>query len=478
MAKQPEVEIFEAGLIDQPTLFSVLFSAASLQAAFRANFEKSAGKGTDRVNGFQFALRAPAELAAASTRCLAGTYRFAPYLEVLKAKGRNKYPRLIGIPTIRDRVVLSQLNVFLSALFPEKVPRNVASTYVRAIANELRVKDQKSTWVCSTDIKTFYDSIERARLLKVLEHRVKCSAVIALVRHALQTPTVPKNTRRSRHAAYRVEQGVPQGLAVSNILASIYLADVDEAMRALPEISYYRYVDDVLIYGAHDPVQAAYRSLAGRLKRRKLQLHSPSSGKTQIEPLARPFGYLGYRFNADQITVREATVERFLQSVAGKFSDFTHNKARRLEKFKYLTEARLAEIFLAELNERISGAVSEKKRYGWIAYFSQITDLTLLHRLDHTIANFFGRLSEFGRSAPAGLKRLSRALWEMKFNPQGGYVRDYDQIQTRVEKLNFLVFRGRVGPGEALTDEQIDDRYEKYVHDVLSAMHADEGAVY
>jgi RNA-directed DNA polymerase len=225
-------------------------------------------------------------------------------------------------------------------------------------------------------------------------------------------------------------------------------------------------------------VHAAYRSLAGRLKRRKLQLHSLSSGKTQIAPLTSPFGYLGYRFEREEITVREATVERFLQSIAGKFSDFTHNKVRRLEKFKYLTEARLSEIFLEELNERISGAVSEKKRYGWIAYFNQMTDLTLLYKLDSTIASFFSRLPEFGRIAPDGLKKLSRAHWEMKFDPQGGYIRDYDRIQTRMEKLNFLLFRGRIDPEEALTDEQIEDRYENYVRHVLSAMHADEGSVY
>ena len=190
------------------------------------------------------------------------------------------------------------------------------------------------------------------------------------------------------------------------------------------------------------------------------------------------FGYLGYTFTWPQISVREATVERFLQSVAAKFSEYLHNKSRRLERFKYLTEARLADIFLLELNERITGAISENRRYGWIAYFNQITDLSLLHRLDRAIVRMFCRLPDFGRKAPEELRSLSRAYFEMKFNPNGGYVRDYDSIDTRAEKLKFLQERGRIDPAEALTDEQINDRYAKYVHRVLATMHADEGVFY
>ncbi|AMP70055.1 hypothetical protein UW163_11530 [Ralstonia solanacearum] len=66
----------------------------------------------------------------------------------------------------------------------------------------------------------------------------------------------------------------------------------------------------------------------------------------------------------------------------------------------------------------------------------------------------------------------------MKFNPQGGYVRNYDKISNRIEMLAFLTERGRIDPEETLTDAEIKDRYEKYLHHILAAMHADEGVVY
>lgn len=477
MTKSLAEELFAAGAINQDALFAALFSAAALKERFESDFSRSAGKGTDRLNGFQFAARANTECAVASAKCLAGTYRFAPYLENLKPKGRNKAPRLIGIPTLRDRIVLRQLNRFLAALFPDCVPKNIASAYVRSVFEDLKTKTPADTWICSTDIKTFYDAIQQDRLMNVLRRKIKNDAALVLAHGALRTPTVPKNTKRSRHGEFRPKRGVPQGLSISNILAAIYMQEVDDAMRTLG-VAYYRYVDDVLMYGGNDAVERALRSLRARLRTRGLSLHSEASGKTSRQPMTKTFGYLGYTFTWPQVSVRDATVERFLQSIAAKFSEYVHNKSRRLERFKYLTAARLAEIFLLELNERITGAISEKRRYGWIAYFNQITDLSLLHRLDRAIARMFCRLPDFGRKAPNGLRSLSRAYFEMKFNPDGGYVRDYDKIVTRAEKLKFLQERGRVDPAEALTDDQINDRYLKYVHHVLAAMHADESALY
>ena len=90
----------------------------------------------------------------------------------------------------------------------------------------------------------------------------------------------------------------------------------------------------------------------------------------------------------------------------------------------------------------------------------------------------FARLPDFKGVSPKELRKLSRAYFEMKFNPEGGYVRNYDKIVTPAERVKFLVERGRIGPGETLTDAQINDRYEKYIAHILSAMHSDEGVLY
>jgi len=463
--------------LDGPDLFQFLMSKDALIEVFQNEFAKSPSKGIDRLNGFQFSVRAVEQLEIASRKCLDGTYRFSPYLEHLKLKGRGKEPRVVGIPCIRDRIVLHQLNKFLAQQFPECVPRNIANTCVRNIAGDLKDQPEDSTYVCGCDIQKFYDSIKRDQLERILSKRIKVPEALSLLRHALNTQTVPKNTRRSTYATYKQPLGVPQGLAVSNILAAIYLQDVDQAMSKF-SIKYYRYVDDVLMYGEEEALRKAQKSLSARLKRRGLSLHGKKSGKSHFAPLPQPFGYLGYRFEWPEITVRDATVEKLLQSIAAKFSDYIHNKSHRLEKLKYLDANRLAEIFILELNERITGAISEGKRYGWIAYFSQITDLKLLHHLDAMVSTLFTRMPDFERKPPESLKKFSRAYFEMKFNPKGNYIRNYDAISSLPEMLEFLVERGRVGPTEVLTDAQIEERYERYRKRVLSEMHADEGVLY
>jgi hypothetical protein len=90
----------------------------------------------------------------------------------------------------------------------------------------------------------------------------------------------------------------------------------------------------------------------------------------------------------------------------------------------------------------------------------------------------FRRLEEFDNKPPSKLKSFARAFFEMKFRPEGGYVRNFDLFTTIAEKMRLLVERGRVAPDEALTDDQVDDRFERYLNRVLRVMQADEARIY
>ncbi len=442
--------------------FEELMDPTALEAVFYDKFNTSAGKGIDRLNGYQFFASRMVDLVSASQKCLDGTFRFSPYLEVLRPKGRDSKPRVISIPTIRDRVILHQLKTLLAEAFPDCVPRNMAGAIVREIAADLPKLDPQTTFVAGCDIKKFYDTLHHKRLLKHIAERITDPRAKTLVRRAILTPTVPVATRRRDYHKHSPSEGVPQGLSISNVIAAVYVAPIDEGMKKLP-VRYYRFVDDVLIYGKEDDVKMAQKSFVARAQRRGLSVHKIGGGKSHITRLTDEFRYLGYVFNRQHVTVRSGTVENLLQSLAAKFSEFRHNKNKRLEKYKYLTLDRLKEIFLLELNERITGAVQQDRRYGWIAYFSQITDLSLLHRLDSVVEGMFARVPEFNNIPPLGLKSFSRAFFEMKYRPHGGYVRDFDAIDTLALKLQFLVQRGRVGPNEEVTDIQIEDRFNRYM---------------
>lgn len=450
---------------------------SALQIAFEERFVRSRSKGVDRLSGRQYQPRLSAELPVISAKCLSGRFRFSPYLENLKPRGRGRTPRLISIPTVRDRIVLHQLNKYLAANFPECVSRNIASVYVREVAGRLRSADPSVSFVCGCDIKNFYDSIPRPRLINVLRERIANPSAISLVAHAIATPTIPKSARRATHSSFRTSRGIPQGLAISNVLAAISLYEVDRAMAMLP-ITYYRYVDDILMYGAESDVRRARASLAGRLRYRGLSLHGANSGKSHLGPLSAPFGYLGYEFEWPKITVRRSTIERLLEAIAAKFSEYMHTANEKLSLNPGLNAIQLRRAFLLELNEKITGSVSQNRKYGWIAYFNQINDMELLHKLDRVVTKMFERSVDFGFSAPAELKKFRRAYFEMKFNADGNYVQNYDKITSVSQMRTFLVDRGQMEAGANLSDEAIAFRFDSYRRYILRTMQADEGAMY
>ena len=216
------------------------------------------------------------------------------------------------------------------------------------------------------------------------------------------------------------------------------------------------------MYGGETQVRVAHASFRDHLSQRGLSLHPLGSSKSHISPLTASFDYLGYTFNVPKVTVRKSSVEQLLQSLAAKFSDYRHNTEIKLAKFSGLTEQQLRRAFVLELNERITGIVVRNRKYGWIAYFNQINDLTLLHRLDSVVSGLFSRLRDFNYASPPNLKKFRRSYFEMKFRPAGRYVQNYDSIVTVTQMRGFLVERGRIGANEQLSDEGIAFRFDSY----------------
>lgn len=351
--------------IEQKEIFDRFFDPLNLILEYLNKFKEANSKGIDRVNGHQFAKIAIHELNSASKKITNGTYKFTPYLELLKSKGRGKQPRIVSIPTIRDRLILKKTNTFLQEIFPESIPKSIASAYVRDLKSHLESLDKADKWVLSTDIKTFYDSINRGKLKNILKKKIICTEILSLIDDATSNITVPKNTTRKNYNRYKSTTGIPQGLSISNILASIYMQDIDKKISSL-NVKYYRYVDDVLIIGNKSDVEDAYKKLKSKLAYKGLSIHSIKSEKCSLKPIDNEFIYLGYVFNENSITVRNSSKENFLQSISSKISNYKHNSVKKLKKYSYLNTQILKEIFIDEINDKITGAYYQGKRYGWI----------------------------------------------------------------------------------------------------------------
>lgn len=463
--------------IEQKEVFDKFFDPLNLILEYLNKFQDANSKGIDRINGHQFAKIAVHELTSASIKIKNGTYKFTPYLELLKIKGRGKSPRIVSIPTIRDRLILRKINIFLQEIFPESIPKSIASAYVRDLKSYLETLDKSDKWVLSTDIKTFYDSIKRDRLIKILKKRIISDEILELINEATSNITVPKNTSRKNYNRYKNTTGIPQGLSISNILASIYMQDIDKKLSSL-NIKYYRYVDDVIIIGNKSDVENAYKKLKSKLAYKGLSIHTLKSEKCSLNPINQEFSYLGYIFKENSLTVRNSSRENFLQSISSRISDYKHNSAKRLKKYSYLNKKILKEIFIDEINDKITGAFYQGKRYGWIGYYNLITEQNILYEMDSAIKSIIKRLPDFKEEDLLKIKLLSRSFNEIKYKPQGGYIQNFDSYETNSQKIAFLTKRGRLDPNESLDAERINEIFNRYVKKEVSSMLADEGSSY
>ena len=84
----------------------------------------------------------------------------------------------------------------------------------------------------------------------------------------------------------------------------------------------------------------------------------------------------------DCVSVKEQSITKLENSLEKLFKNYKHNKNK--------------EELLWRLNIRISGAICNNKKYGWLFYFNKINDLELLYHLDDLVLKFKKRYNVIG----------------------------------------------------------------------------------
>ena len=107
------------------------FNAAHFLDYYDKKMRSKKGGGRDGLTPEAFFKHYVNDFGIIAKRCLEGTYNFSPYNEKLVLKGRAKYPRVLSIPSMRDRLVLGVLNQYLQEVFPTAVNHDVPNQYIK-----------------------------------------------------------------------------------------------------------------------------------------------------------------------------------------------------------------------------------------------------------------------------------------------------------------------------------------------------------
>lgn len=391
-------------------------------------------------------------IAHASQNLKDGSYVFAPYRQVLRSKGAHKYPRVISIPGAEDRLAQLALARFLRQTFAwvdHPRPQPLVIRVKRAI-NEHAHQD-----FVRLDVQNFYASIAHKPLLGRLQAAGVPDDVVELVRRAITVPTLASGD--SKQGARDVSVGVPVGTALANVLGEIALSDVDATLGSRANWTYFRYVDDILVLTRHGQRTAARSLMAAELHKMGLRVHPKAApGKSAAGKInAASFDYLGYTFGSGRVSVSRQRRTRLIDHLVRPITAFQRK----------LAEGTISPEVLQEqcewwLNIRITGCYSSQSRRGWLPYYSQIDDLSVLHELDGVVGGFVRRLPVQWQFKP---KKFITA-WTFLRDPsrdKNGYILDFDRAWTQQQMQEALRRAGQLG--EHFTGAKLQAAFNRLV---------------
>ena len=309
------------------SLIDKLYPIATLEAAFAAVKANQGAAGVDHVSIEDYAAKLETNLARLSERLRAGSYRPQAIRRHYIPKPGSQEKRPLGIPTVQDRVVQTALRMLLEPIFErEFAAQSYGFRPNLGCKDALRRMDEllKAGYVhvVDADLKSYFDTIPKDRLLALVAGKVSDRRVLALV-EAFLGQTVLEGARE-----WTPEQGTPQGAVISPLLSNIYLDPLDHLM-ADRGFEMVRYADDfvVLCRSPEDAAQALaavqeWTAQAG------LTLHPV---KTRlVDERTDGFDFLGYRFEAGQRWPRAKSLGKFKDTVRAKTKRTTGRSLARV----------------------------------------------------------------------------------------------------------------------------------------------------
>ena len=182
-------------------------------------------------------------------RMSSGTYFPPPVRAVEIAKAHGTGTRILGVPTVADRVaqtvVAGVLEERVERLFhPDSYGYRPKRSALDAVA-ACRRRCWETDWVIDLDIRKFFDSVPWDLVVKAVQANTDLPWVVLYVRRWLQAPLrLPDGTLRQR------DRGTPQGSSVSPVLANLFLHYAFDAWmaREFPGVRFERYVDDAVVH--------------------------------------------------------------------------------------------------------------------------------------------------------------------------------------------------------------------------------------
>ncbi|AFY99362.1 CRISPR-associated endonuclease Cas1 [Calothrix sp. PCC 6303] len=273
-----------------------MFTLEHLNYAWLQVRAGSKSAGVDGISIGFFESMATEQLRNLVSQLQYGTYTASPAKGFYVPK-KNGGKRLIGIPTVRDRIIqrllLDELyfpleDTFVDCSYAYRPGRNIQ----QAVQHLYRYYQYQPKWIIKADIVEFFDNICLALLLNALEKLRLEPNILQLIEQQIKSGIIINGQYQN------AGKGLLQGGTLSGALANLYLTDFDQ--KCLNQgINLVRYGDDFVIACSNfaeanrvlDKITGWLGGVYLTLKAEKTEIFSPDD----------EFTFLGYRFAKGEV---------------------------------------------------------------------------------------------------------------------------------------------------------------------------------
>ena len=367
------------------SLIDKVYAERTLEQAWGKVRSNAGGSGVDRITIERFAKDCPRGLLDLKEQLRTASYQPLPVKRVWIPKPGTNQQRPPGIPAVRDRIVQTALRLVIEPIFEHQFaehsygfrPGRGCKDALRHVQTQLNAG---CTWIVDADLKSYFDTIPKDRLMHRIEERLADGRVLALIRSYLDQEVMEELTRHEP-----TDRGTPQGAVISPLLANIYLDPLDHHLAA-SGVEMVRYADDfVILCRSEEEAKAALTRVQTWVEENGLTLHSE---KTRIVDMSQSggFDFLGHHFERGyrwprrkamdrlkdkvrELTPRtsgeslEATIKRLNQMLRGWFGYFQHGHRNVFPQVDGYVRGRLRSILRKRAGKRGRGRGSDHQKW-------------------------------------------------------------------------------------------------------------------